>query len=86
MRVTTRELRFRGIEELRVTVQFNMKTGDWSLPPESDDNRVLYGRIERGLSTVLPRGVRIRDLRIGSEGIEFSVDPSEGLTNLAERA
>lgn len=68
---------FRSIESMRVAARFNLRTGDWSLPSDASENRRFYQAIERSLNAVVPRGVRIRGIRFGSEGIALSVDASQ---------
>ena len=77
MKVTSDDPRFQRFSGEWATVRFNLGTGSWELPPDGDHNREIYSRIEQGASDLLPRGVRIRNLRIGSKGVEVSFDPAE---------
>ena len=76
MRVTSRDSKFLGVQDMKATVRFNLSTGEWSLPSDDDNNQKIYGRIERGLSDVLPPGVRIDNLKFSSEGVRYAISGS----------
>ena len=85
MKVTSDDPRFQRFSGKWATVRFNIGTGAWELPPDDKHNREIYGRIEQGASDLLPRGVRIYNLRIGSRGVEVSIDPAKAVNDAAER-
>ena len=73
VRVTSRDSKFLGVQDMKATVLFNLAKGGWRLPADDEDNKRIYGRIERGLSDVLPPGVTIDNLEFSSEGVRYSV-------------